>query len=181
MICSRAEAYALVVKAARGAGLPLGHCEDLARAMTIAPAPVWDVLPDALSGEFSATLANELDGRLVYDTSRIAMDGPAAIDAALGGQEVYLGCLDVPLILVMLCHVAEEATEQGFEYIFDEDGGVLLRMSGGKPDGAQMPLTRPDIPENVLGFLNILAAKTYVPESEASRVSGAGAGLTDND
>ena len=106
---------------------------------------------------------------------------PGQVDAALGGQEVYLGCLDAPLILVMLCTVAEDAVEQGFEYIFDEDGGVLLRLSGTAPEGFEMPLDRADIPENVFGFLNILAAKTYVPESEASRVSGAGAGLTDND
>jgi hypothetical protein len=181
MICSRAEAYALVLKAARGAGLPLGHCEDLANAMKIAPSPVWEVLPDALGGEFALAVPDEIDGRLVYEISRIAIDGPSAIDAALSGQEVYLGRLDVPLLLVMLCHVAEEAVEQGFEYTFDEDGGVLLRLSGRAPDRTTMQDGRADIPENVFGFLNILAAKTYVPESEASRVSGAGAGLTDND
>lgn len=171
----------MVLKAGRGAGLPLGCAEDLARAMEIAPAPVWEVLPSALEGAFPQDVPTDNNGQLIYETARIALDGPAAIDAALCGQEVYLGNLDAPLVLVMLCRVAEEATEQGFEYLFDEDGGVLLRLSGAPVGPLERPVDRADIPQSVWGFLNILAAKTYVPESEASRISGAGAGLSDND
>lgn len=181
MICSRAEAYALLLKAGRGAGLPLGCVEDLAAAMAIAPTPVWAVLPDALGGEFNGTPPDEIDDQLIYETSRVALDGPAAIDAALCGQEVYLGNLDAPLILVMLARVAEEATEQSFEYLFDDEGGVLVRISNDPVVPFVRPKDRADIPDSVWGMMNILAAKTYVPESEASRVSGAGAGLTDND
>lgn len=181
MICSRAEAYALLLKAGRGAGLPLGCVEDLALAMAIAPAPVWEVLSDALHGPFEPSTPDEIDGQLVYETARVALDGPAAIDAAICGQDVYLGNLDAPLILVMLARVAEDATGQGFEYLFDDDGGVLLRLSSDPVTPLERPTDRAEIPESAWGLMNILAAKTYVPESEASRVSGAGAGLTDND
>lgn len=181
MICSRSEAFALLLKAGTGAGLPLGCAEDLAVAMVVSPAPVWEVLPDALSGAFTINVPDEIDGQLVYDRSRVALDGPAAIDAALCGQDVYLGNLDAPLILMMLARVAEEATDRSFEYLFDDEGGVLLRVSDNPTTPFERPTDRAEIPDNVWGMLNILAAKTYVPESEASRVSGAGAGLTDND
>ena len=37
------------------------------------------------------------------------------------------------------------------------------------------------ISESTIQLLNTFAAKTYVPATEASRIAGAGAGLTDND
>ena len=37
------------------------------------------------------------------------------------------------------------------------------------------------IPIKLIKLLEKMASKTYVPESEASRLKGAGAGLTDND
>lgn len=46
-----------------------------------------------------------------------------------------------------------------------------------KPD---LP-TRIDAPEALMDHLSDLAARTYVPATEASRVSGAGAGDIDND
>lgn len=62
------------------------------------------------------------------------------------------------------------------------------------PEGPQMQITvarkspspgpaiaRITISEDLFTFLNHLAARILVPESEASRIAGAGAGLTDND
>ncbi len=40
---------------------------------------------------------------------------------------------------------------------------------------------RIDVPDRLVAFLTPLAGKTYVPASEASRLSGAGAGIADND
>ena len=40
---------------------------------------------------------------------------------------------------------------------------------------------RVTLPDDLVPKLRNLAAKTFVPESDASRLSGAGAGLTDND
>lgn len=47
-------------------------------------------------------------------------------------------------------------------------------------DGSQR-LTRAAVSAETVAALDALAAKTYVPASARSRVSGAGAGLTDND
>ncbi len=41
--------------------------------------------------------------------------------------------------------------------------------------------TRGDMPAEVAKTLTVFAERTYAPETEASRLSGAGAGLTDND
>ena len=43
------------------------------------------------------------------------------------------------------------------------------------------PTTRGDIPETTARTLDAFAQRTYAPETEASRLAGAGAGLTDND
>jgi len=45
----------------------------------------------------------------------------------------------------------------------------------------QNPATRVDVPDTFLGQMTALAAKTFVPASDASRLSGAGAGVADND
>ena len=43
------------------------------------------------------------------------------------------------------------------------------------------PVHRIDMPDALYEIMQVLAARTLVPESAASRLSGAGAGLTDND
>ena len=180
MTYARAEVWALVVKATRGAGVPVGQAEDLATAMVIAPPEAWAEIRDALDDPLRLEVAQDGD-QLIFPAARAVMDGPSAIDAAVIGQEVYLGNLDAPIIFVMLCQVAERAAGCGFEYLFDDDGGLLLRLAMGAGPERELPTGPIDVPEEIIGFLHVLAAKTYVPESEASRIAGAGAGLTDND
>jgi hypothetical protein len=180
MICARAEAWALVVKAARGAGVPIGQAEDLAATMIIAPVEAWLELPAALSDPMTLDGPVERD-QLIYSNARTVMDGPSAIDAALMGQEVYLGGLDAPLTFVIMCYAAEASTSTGLEFLFDDEGGILLRMSLSAAPKRDEAAGHIDVPDQVWGFLNLLAAKTYVPETAASRAKGAGAGLTDND
>ena len=43
------------------------------------------------------------------------------------------------------------------------------------------PTARADIPEAIARQLDAFAQRTYAPETETSRLAGAGAGLTDND
>jgi hypothetical protein len=43
------------------------------------------------------------------------------------------------------------------------------------------PTARADIPEATARQLDAFAQRTYAPETETSRLAGAGAGLTDND
>lgn len=86
---------------------------------------------------------------------------------------------------------------EGCRLVFSPDGGTFLKQPEGFADAcaAQVsctcittamdtasPLagTIPDLPEAIQTYLDHLAARTYVPASEASRLLGAGSGLSDN-
>ena len=58
--------------------------------------------------------------------------------------------------------------------------GVEVSLQVTKPC-SRAPLRRIELPEGLVALMTDLAARTFVPETEASRLSGAGAGLTDND
>ena len=58
--------------------------------------------------------------------------------------------------------------------------GIAVRLAVTEPARRTLP-QRLALPEEIAARLEALAARTYVPESEASRRAGAGAGLTDND
>lgn len=85
----------------------------------------------------------------------------------------------------------------GCSLFFDAQGGGFVRDEGGLflgsvaavscavaiavPDHAEQCGSIPAVDESVLAYFNALAYRTYVPASEASRLQGAGAGLSDND
>jgi hypothetical protein len=61
-------------------------------------------------------------------------------------------------------------------------GPVQLHITSDAPKGARMmPAPRRDAPAKAWARLNEWAHKTYAPATEASRLAGAGAGLSDND
>ena len=121
MIRSSAEIRAEVLKASRGAGLPLGVAEDLAQ---------W---AEALGEAELSRLA-----QMIAEPARHDALISACLDQDLTGQNQLFG---------------SETTAQGAR----------------------------DITEDTWSVLSTLAARTYVPESDASRESGAGAGDIDND
>lgn len=124
MIRSAGEIAAQVLKAARGAGVPLGVAEDLAR--------------------MAATLAPSDLGRLAE-----ALDQPERHGA--------------------LCDMCVEADIAGLE-------PRAMAFGTCKPvTGAR------DVDGPVWDQLDRLARRTFVPETAASRASGAGAGDIDND
>jgi hypothetical protein len=145
-----------------------------------------------------------------FPDARIGQAGPSAIDLLLSDAdngEVRLTNIDTPLLLIGLAGVAASAGKTGFALRFSNgctvdigEGG--LAVSGTPPEpGADADLARteiaqtdtavPDHFEAVAGGFNVgddlwaevlsLAARTYVPASEASRARGAGAGDIDND
>lgn len=59
--------------------------------------------------------------------------------------------------------------------------GVSVALADAAPPVPLTRRTRCDIPEALYTRLNTFAARTYAPATEASRLAGAGAGLTDND
>ena len=163
---SRTEIRAALLKAGRGAGLPLGLAEDLATAGT-----------DLLSRD--PTKADQITTALDPDPTGIAFTGPAALDAAVAGdlpQSVHAhGTAD---LFAAMLDVARR--DRGLQAALTRDGDTLTLAKGqGAP--ASVPLGPVTVPEDHWTIWESLAARTYVPETEASRTSGAGAGLTDND
>ena len=55
-----------------------------------------------------------------------------------------------------------------------------LKISGSKND-VLCAQSRVNVPQDILDQLNSLAHKTYAPATEKSRLTGAGAGPSDND
>ena len=63
---------------------------------------------------------------------------------------------------------------------YEFNSAVLI--DGMSPSDTTGPMpARLTLPAPLADKMMALAARTYVPETEASRLSGAGAGLTDND
>ena len=126
------EIQSMVLKAARGAGVPLGLCEDLSRAV---PFLIKNKVLDQVSHLIDAG-CNEAQ---------------AAIDSAILGQRPPLPSgIPVPVIVGI-------AASQGLNLEYENN---TMRLTSSPP---------------------MTPANTYVPASDASRLAGAGAGLTDND
>jgi len=127
---SVAEVQALVQKAARGAGLPLGTAEEL-----------YQAVPYALSLGVLPALVSQLK-----DLRELSAD---VDDAQAEGRDVQ---------------------------------GLMQAMLAARGAVDVTPAKGPqELDQSDLETLERWAAKTFVPESEASRQAGAGAGLTDND
>ena len=167
------EIGSMVQKAARGAGILLGQAEDLGRIAIYLAGTGGDVsaVTRALQ-EPSTTVDMIWSSDIVSVTS-----GPAALigaiirDAfAMGYDTAVLADLDhAPLVDAFLaeCGVA-----------LKWDGRTLTRSDTTVQQPACKPVAIPAADWDVWGAY---AAKTYVPETDASRLAGAGAGLTDND
>ncbi|WP_377507928.1 DUF3726 domain-containing protein [Octadecabacter sp. R77987] len=171
MMRSLNEVQGLVLKAARGAGVPLGHAEDIAAAM-----------PDyiALGGDMGA-LAAALDCPHTAWTDGhgcAVMAGPTAIDLVRAGQgEQRINGADLPLLFVGLVSMANRFGA-GLACDVQDDCVVIAVGQGATVTLAIGPVT---VEGAAWAALMKLAARTFVPETETSRAAGAGAGLTDND
>ena len=142
MIRSINEIQGLVLKAARGAGVPFGICEDLSACV-----------PHALENGALDDIAD-----ILWRDDHSALLGDiAALDARTCGQEVS----GPPATTQRLADALAAAS--GFEL-------EPKAASGARP-----------VADALWDRLEILAARTYVPANAASRATGAGAGLTDND
>lgn len=153
---SRNELCALALKAARGAGVPLGHAEDFSAAVGFMQTF------DGLVGVLDEPL----------ETSAV-MTMPLALDALIAGaDEIAANIQDTALVEG---YIGLAKRDYRLDLSFD---GAVLRKGGTAPSLAKGPVA---VPQATFDYLNRFAAKTYVPATEASRLAGAGAGLTDND
>lgn len=157
---------ALAAKAARGAGAPPAQAAEFGRAVVchlIAArdvAEVWAALKAVPNGPI-------LTFPLAF--SRIAQnanDGQAAGVLSCGTmRELAQSYADAQ----PFAQISEPVPE-----------GLLVTLNLTEP-AKRRPVKRVDLPQDLAAWMNELAARTFVPESEASRLAGAGAGLTDND
>ena len=171
MIRSRAETLALIQRAARGAGLPPGHAEDVARAAVTALAAD----PSCATGIAAALtapagpVACQDDGSTLHiPTTRVVWAGPMIRDALdAGALRIVAGQVDCPALLAAMLPGAT---------VEDAGSGILVR-----PAGTPAPVTRGpvDIAPAVWAAFEALAARTLVPDTDLSRRAGAGASDAD--
>jgi len=136
------EIQGMVLKAARGAGVPLGIAEDLS-----------DCVPYALANNVLNDIVDVL------------------------GQSDHAHLIgDIAMVDATICGTQKADPTHMPHRLFD----ALCAARGG---GTQLePAIGPQtVSETHWAQLAALAAMTYVPATEASRASGAGAGLSDND
>lgn len=174
---SRAEVRALLLRAARGAGFPLGHCEDIARAFAEFGTDEFDHLAASLERGWAAT---QIDNEEIYvfREARALVVLPMACDILEAGvARVRLVDLDCPdLVGPMLASDGWCRRKTVFAETEGED--IILTHDTATPK----PPRRERLVMSNFAYqqLSALAARTYVPTTEASR-SGAGAGAIDND
>lgn len=182
------ETEALVRKAARGAGYSWGEAEDAGRAVRWLEARS---LPGAAAALHLFGL--KTTGALAPDSCGLTL-GTRLSDGVL--PEGTLANVDAPLLLLPFAHAM--GTDQTLTWLtgtacLGTDGTATLTgappalrddmtLSQGRSTGTSLiATTRADIPQAVIDGLTALAARTYAPATEASRLLGAGAGLSDND
>ena len=195
-------------KAAIGGGLPVGAADDIGRAAGWLSAEGFDGVAAALRGLASppgAATAEKTPGGLRFPDARAAGAGIAALDLLLAGAAegaVRLENLDAPLLLLGLAGVAASAHRTAFALESDgfraEVTADATTVSGPVPSPGRPVSLRKladlsaeatagrniggiDVPDEAWAEALRLASLTYVPASDRSRLSGAGAGLRDND
>jgi hypothetical protein len=153
------EIGALVLKAARGGGLSFGLAEDLAMAAAFLDFDQLAVCPCHTGG--SATVI------------------PTALDLVAAGNGPITVSADRAVINAYVTSV-EYYTQQTLVWDVTATGAIFRRFEPIKPT-TQSPKGRRSLPSALNDHLTDMAAKILVPETENSRIFGAGAGPMDND
>ena len=168
MSWSANELSGLVAKAARGAGAPPEQAARFAHAAAVHLSQGRE--ERALKSALDALPAGPVVELYQWFTG-ILCQGDQNGQAA--GQ--VLATAPEPLIRSM-------AEAQPFALVAFAAGsdGVWITWDMSRPNPAPPP-GRCTISDDFAGYLTRLAARTFVPESDASRRAGAGAGLLDND
>ena len=144
-------------------------------------------------------------GVLQISHFRPAFEGVASIDwllAAGDGAEIRVASLSYPVMFAGLLWQAGKVYQKQFRLVSEaQDAPITLpdetvnsvatcqQISGNLVVGINDSVVAPSfvasghsvVSDAVWARLNALAMQTYVPETEASRLSGAGAGLVDDD
>ncbi|MCP3971702.1 MAG: DUF3726 domain-containing protein [Rhodobacteraceae bacterium] len=204
MSFSLIETETLARKAARGAGMSWGLAEEAGFAVR------WSEARGLPGAELLAALLQQTDGddrALVApqpgDVWRAEAPfcpitaGAALADRAgmLPGQALRLGPVRYPLLLLPYLAETGQAGLSWADTDIRTGGGVTVEGDARKALATEVtcgfaasgslpcPPTqwRAGVTPETLAVLNRFAHRTYAPDTEASRLAGAGAGLTDND
>jgi len=174
------EIQTMALKAARGAGVPLANAEDLARAAAGSIHTRPDVLRELLVVLRTPLAAASLsDGPTL--SGSFALTGPAAIDLLLAGENAVT--IRPPPPASLLAALVKDANQtHGVSVVIRKlPNAALLEFSMTEAPPSKRRTGSVEVEDSIWSRLNTLAAKTYVPATEASRSQGAGANLDDND
>jgi hypothetical protein len=174
MTHSATEIMALAQKAARGAGFPADQAEKFGRAAALHlgagrdPGPLVEALANP---EDSPILRLPL---LMDDVLRaVALAGPEVALSLHPGDE-GLALSYARWLPMRLVHCGLRPAEDGAQ------ARLEITADASVPARPSLPPRIP-VPQDLFDLFTRLAAKTYVPASDASRAAGAGAGDIDND
>ena len=158
-----------VLKACRGIGLPIAQAQEVAAAVAASPQAIPDFLK-YLSQPLQRADFNFTNGVEVKNAN-ILRDFAVCADAAISGvQSVVIRDIDkCELIIALAKHRGVMVNTQSNN----------LRISKGI--ASELAFERCNIEINDWTAIGQYAALTYVPETDQSRLDGAGAGLSDND
>lgn len=162
MTRSMNEVMVLATKAARGAGAPP------AQAAQFGAAAVAHLTNDRELQDLHNALAALPEGPIVWFSLEITRIAEAAQEGRAKGHIVANGTALLQSYVSTLPYQAD----------LTQNDEIHLDLT--KP-AARLPVQRIDLPEATYAHWSALAARLLVPESETSRLSGAGAGLSDND
>jgi hypothetical protein len=174
------EIQVLVLKAARGAGVPLANAEDLANAVAGSIHTRPDVLREVLGTLRGPLVAASLTDGTTLNGS-FALTGPAAIDLLLAGENAVT-IKPAPPGNLLAALVKDANRTHGVSLVISKaPSTATLEFSMSDAPPSKRPTGPVDVEDDIWSRLSALAAKTYVPASVASRSLGAGANLDDND
>jgi len=192
MIVSLNEVEVMATKAANGAGRPWGLAQEAGFATARLEAMG---LPGA---HCLFRLLEATDNEVMLRGRCPVLEGAHLCDLGGAGLPVSFEAMHQPLLLapfLMQADIAATITWPGCEVDVPADG-LTVRGEAASPvapvevriqhGAAGAPALRPkpgavDIAGEIWEALGRFAHRTYVPATEASRLKGAGAGLTDND
>lgn len=195
---SLGELEALATKAARGAGMPWGLAAEAGHSVRVlagAGAPGGARLAGLLTsyGQVArprrdkgvwrgdGALCPVTLGAALADFAEPARTGPVAAPALLAGGIARLADLRPTLEWaggVIWASPNGLGCSGKLDALVADEAELTL---GTAPAQITRARTRANVSDEVLSILNRFAHKTYAPATEASRLAGAGAGLTDND
>ena len=169
MNVSSNELQMAVLKACRGIGLPIAQAQEVAAAVAASPQAIPNFLK-YLSQPLQRAYFDFTNG-LEVENAYILQDFSVCADAAISGApSVVIRDVDeCELIIALAKHRGVTVNTQS------------KNLSISKGIASELLFERCNIDANDWTAIGRYAALTYVPETDQSRLDGAGAGLSDND